>query len=153
MKTRAALTAGGVQAGEVRYVNSHGTGTPKNDPAETNAYVQATLKGAASTFRPIEADAPEAPAVPLGRKKTDLLGPPILALLAAMTLSAIIYGFLYRTDRSLRSRDDIVAVLPNVTYLGSVPDVGAPKKRAWPRDFVRVTASSGDDVEDALRRA
>ena len=34
---RAALAAGGVRAEDVRYVNSHGTGTPKNDPAETNA--------------------------------------------------------------------------------------------------------------------
>lgn len=32
-----ALTQGGVDPGEVRYVNSHGTGTPKNDPAETAA--------------------------------------------------------------------------------------------------------------------
>jgi 3-oxoacyl-[acyl-carrier-protein] synthase II len=32
-----ALAQGGVAPGEVRYVNSHGTGTPKNDPAETAA--------------------------------------------------------------------------------------------------------------------
>jgi 3-oxoacyl-[acyl-carrier-protein] synthase II len=32
-----ALTQGGVASDEVRYVNSHGTGTPKNDPAETAA--------------------------------------------------------------------------------------------------------------------
>jgi 3-oxoacyl-[acyl-carrier-protein] synthase II len=34
---RAALTAAGVQPQDVRYVNSHGTGTAKNDPAETRA--------------------------------------------------------------------------------------------------------------------
>jgi 3-oxoacyl-[acyl-carrier-protein] synthase II len=34
---KSALTAAGVSPDEVRYVNSHGTGTPKNDPAETNA--------------------------------------------------------------------------------------------------------------------
>lgn len=34
---QAALTAAGVPAEKVAYVNSHGTGTPKNDPAETNA--------------------------------------------------------------------------------------------------------------------
>jgi 3-oxoacyl-[acyl-carrier-protein] synthase II len=34
---QAALTSGGVEAAEVRYVNSHGTGTAKNDPAETRA--------------------------------------------------------------------------------------------------------------------
>jgi 3-oxoacyl-[acyl-carrier-protein] synthase II len=34
---RAALTAAGVEPEQVRYVNSHGTGTPKNDPAETAA--------------------------------------------------------------------------------------------------------------------
>jgi 3-oxoacyl-[acyl-carrier-protein] synthase II len=34
---RAALGAAGVAPADVRYVNSHGTGTPKNDPAETNA--------------------------------------------------------------------------------------------------------------------
>jgi len=33
----AALRAAGVSPDEVRYVNSHGTGTPKNDPAETKA--------------------------------------------------------------------------------------------------------------------
>jgi 3-oxoacyl-[acyl-carrier-protein] synthase II len=32
-----ALAQGGVEPGEVAYVNSHGTGTPKNDPAETAA--------------------------------------------------------------------------------------------------------------------
>jgi 3-oxoacyl-[acyl-carrier-protein] synthase II len=32
-----ALAQGGVASDEVRYVNSHGTGTPKNDPAETAA--------------------------------------------------------------------------------------------------------------------
>jgi 3-oxoacyl-[acyl-carrier-protein] synthase II len=32
-----ALAQGGVSADEVAYVNSHGTGTPKNDPAETAA--------------------------------------------------------------------------------------------------------------------
>jgi 3-oxoacyl-[acyl-carrier-protein] synthase II len=34
---KAALCNAGVQADEVRYVNSHGTGTAKNDPAETRA--------------------------------------------------------------------------------------------------------------------
>ena len=34
---KAALAAAGIQAEDVRYVNSHGTGTAKNDPAETNA--------------------------------------------------------------------------------------------------------------------
>ncbi|MFN8636602.1 MAG: beta-ketoacyl-[acyl-carrier-protein] synthase family protein [Chloroflexota bacterium] len=34
---KAALDAAGVEPSEVRYVNSHGTGTPKNDPAETKA--------------------------------------------------------------------------------------------------------------------
>ncbi len=34
---KAALSSAGISADEVRYVNSHGTGTQKNDPAETNA--------------------------------------------------------------------------------------------------------------------
>jgi 3-oxoacyl-[acyl-carrier-protein] synthase II len=34
---KTALAQGGVSPEEVRYVNSHGTGTPKNDPAETAA--------------------------------------------------------------------------------------------------------------------
>ena len=34
---RAALAAAGVEPGAVNYVNSHGTGTAKNDPAETAA--------------------------------------------------------------------------------------------------------------------
>jgi 3-oxoacyl-[acyl-carrier-protein] synthase II len=34
---RTALAQGGVEPGEVAYVNSHGTGTAKNDPAETAA--------------------------------------------------------------------------------------------------------------------
>ena len=34
---RAALKTSGIAAEEVGYVNSHGTGTPKNDPAETRA--------------------------------------------------------------------------------------------------------------------
>lgn len=121
--------------------------------AEIRRFAAATLIGQSKTFDPIAADAPETPLAPLGRKKTDLLGPPIMAFLMALSLSAVVYGFLFRTDRSLRSRDDLTAVLPNVTYLGSVPDVGTPKKRSWPRDFARVTATSGDEVEDALKRA
>lgn len=34
---RAALSAAGVEPADIQYVNSHGTGTPKNDPAETAA--------------------------------------------------------------------------------------------------------------------
>jgi 3-oxoacyl-[acyl-carrier-protein] synthase II len=34
---KAALASAGVTPDEVKYVNSHGTGTPKNDPAETKA--------------------------------------------------------------------------------------------------------------------
>jgi 3-oxoacyl-[acyl-carrier-protein] synthase II len=34
---RAALSSAGLAPEQVRYVNSHGTGTPKNDPAETKA--------------------------------------------------------------------------------------------------------------------
>lgn len=34
---RSALGAAGISPDQVRYVNSHGTGTPKNDPAETKA--------------------------------------------------------------------------------------------------------------------
>src|SRR6185503_18846294 len=34
---RAGLKLAGLQPEDVRYVNSHGTGTPKNDPAETRA--------------------------------------------------------------------------------------------------------------------
>jgi 3-oxoacyl-[acyl-carrier-protein] synthase II len=33
----AALKAGGVRPDQVAYINGHGTGTPKNDPAETSA--------------------------------------------------------------------------------------------------------------------
>lgn len=120
---------------------------------ELRRFAAATAIGTERTFAAIEADAPEAPFAPLGRGMMAFVAPPVLAFLAAFSLSAIIYGFLFRTDRSLRSRDDIIAVLPNVSYLGSVPDVGSPKKRAWPRDFARVSATSGDDVEDALRRA
>jgi 3-oxoacyl-[acyl-carrier-protein] synthase II len=38
---RAALTAAGVTPEMVQYINGHGTGTPKNDAAETNAIVAA----------------------------------------------------------------------------------------------------------------
>lgn len=34
---QAAMTAAGVAPADIQYVNSHGTGTPKNDPAETAA--------------------------------------------------------------------------------------------------------------------
>lgn len=44
----AALTASGVAPAEVRYVNGHGTGTAKNDPAEVNA-VRRALGDAADT--------------------------------------------------------------------------------------------------------
>jgi 3-oxoacyl-[acyl-carrier-protein] synthase II len=43
---RRALAVAGVQPDEVDYVNGHGTGTAKNDPAEVNA-VRAALAGAA----------------------------------------------------------------------------------------------------------
>ncbi|HEU5286550.1 MAG TPA: beta-ketoacyl-[acyl-carrier-protein] synthase family protein, partial [Sphingomicrobium sp.] len=45
---RAALGAAGVEPEEIRYVNSHGTGTPKNDPAETKA-TRLALGAAADT--------------------------------------------------------------------------------------------------------
>ncbi|AEH10364.1 MULTISPECIES: beta-ketoacyl-[acyl-carrier-protein] synthase family protein [Protofrankia] len=44
----AALSRAGVAADEVGYVNGHGTGTPKNDPAESNA-IRAALGEAAGT--------------------------------------------------------------------------------------------------------
>jgi 3-oxoacyl-[acyl-carrier-protein] synthase II len=43
---RSALTASGLTADDIRYVNGHGTGTQKNDSAESNA-VRAALGGAA----------------------------------------------------------------------------------------------------------
>ena len=45
---KAALTAAGLEPDDVRYVNSHGTGTAKNDPAETNA-TKAGLGAAAAS--------------------------------------------------------------------------------------------------------
>ena len=44
----AALLAGGVKPAMVDYINGHGTGTPKNDSAETNA-IQAALGTASET--------------------------------------------------------------------------------------------------------
>ncbi len=44
----AALSRADVAAGEVGYVNGHGTGTPKNDPAESNA-IRTALGEAAGT--------------------------------------------------------------------------------------------------------
>ena len=43
---RSAMRAAGVEARQVGYVNGHGTGTPKNDPAETKA-IQLALGAAA----------------------------------------------------------------------------------------------------------
>lgn len=138
---------------ETARVTAQAVRDAEDELAELRRFADATKIGTERTFAPIAADAPERPLAPLGRGMMALIGPPVLAFLAALSLSAVLYGFMFRTDRSLRSRDDIIAVLPNVSYLGSVPDVGTPRKRAWPRDFVRVSASSGDDVEDALRRA
>jgi 3-oxoacyl-[acyl-carrier-protein] synthase II len=43
---RAAMSAGGIRPEMVHYINGHGTGTPKNDSAETNA-IRASLGEAA----------------------------------------------------------------------------------------------------------
>ena len=127
--------------------------TAESELTEADQFAKATLEGQQRTFNPIADDAPQTPTAPLGRKKSDLVAPPIMAMLASMALAATVYGFLFRTDRSLRSREDIVSMLPNVTFLGTVPDVPAPRtSRMWPRSLSRVTATTGDDVEDALRR-
>jgi capsular polysaccharide biosynthesis protein len=86
-------------------------------------------------------DAPSIPTSPDPRKKTSLLLFPIAGLLLAVSLSAGLYGFLLRTDNSIRVAEDLQA-LPGLLLLGSVPDVSKMKKRGWPKQFYRLAVTA-----------
>jgi capsular polysaccharide biosynthesis protein len=86
-------------------------------------------------------DKPTVPTAPDPRKKTSMLLFPVAGLLLAVSLSAGLYGFLLRTDNSIRVAEDLQA-LPGLLLLGTVPDVSKMKKRGWPRHFYRLAVTA-----------
>ena len=81
------------------------------------------------------------PTAPDAVKKTKLLMFPAAGLLLAISLAAALFGFVLRTDNSIRVAEDLQA-LPGLLLLGSVPDVSNLKKRNWPRHFFRLAVTA-----------
>lgn len=104
--------------------------------------IKQTKEGSIVTWNP--RDQPEVPLAPVPRKKLSLLGPPAMATLLSIAVAAAVFAFLLHTDRTLRSAEDLVLV-PGVQLIGIVPDVSLVGRPTWPRQFVRIAASSGTD--------
>lgn len=81
------------------------------------------------------------PGAPDAIKKTKLLMFPAAGLLLAVSLAAVLFGFVLRTDNSIRVAEDLQA-LPGLLLLGSVPDVSKLKKRNWPKHFFRLAVTA-----------
>jgi hypothetical protein len=101
-----------------------------------------TQEGQSQTFQPT--DAPAQPLAPLPRSKMGIIGPPALAFLLAAAIAAAMFGFLFRTDSTLRSIDDLV-MLPGIQLLGIIPDVASVGGRSLPAHYVRLLAASGEE--------
>jgi capsular polysaccharide biosynthesis protein len=86
-------------------------------------------------------DQASTPTSPDGVKKTKLLMFPAAGMLLAISLAAALFGFVLRTDNSIRVAEDLQA-LPGLLLLGSVPDVSNLKKRNWPRHFFRLAVTA-----------
>jgi uncharacterized protein involved in exopolysaccharide biosynthesis len=78
-------------------------------------------------------DLPEVPPAPLTRNKLELVGPPAIALLAAIAICAAAFGFIYSTDKTLYTAED-AAMVPHIRLLGTVTEV--PPAEPAPRDFL-----------------
>jgi len=87
-------------------------------------------------------DEPEVPAGALVRPKMEIFGPPALAFLLALTISAGLFAFLFKTDSTLRTLDDVTA-LPGVRTLGTVPDMDTPRAIPNIRGLARNIVSGG----------
>jgi capsular polysaccharide biosynthesis protein len=72
--------------------------------------------------------------------KKNLIALPLAGMLVALSLSAALYAFLFRTDNRIRTVEDLKA-LPGVLVLGTVPDASPVRKRSWPRNFFRIAVA------------
>jgi capsular polysaccharide biosynthesis protein len=81
-------------------------------------------------------DPASVPAGPLPLNKKAFLMYPAAGFLLALSLSAAMYAFFMKTDRSVRASEDF-EFIPNLTVLGTVPDLGFAKRRGWPKNFFR----------------
>ena len=73
--------------------------------------------------------------------KKKLAALPIAGFLIALSLSAILYAFLFRTDNRVRTVEDLRELLPGVVLLGTVPDAANEKRRSWPKHYFRIAVA------------
>jgi hypothetical protein len=79
-------------------------------------------------------DAPVEATAPLARKKMNLIGPPALALLLAIAISAATFGVIYATDKTLYTAED-TSLIPNLRLLGTVPELPRQAQELAATDF------------------
>jgi hypothetical protein len=79
-------------------------------------------------------DAPVEPTAPLARSKVSLIGPPALAMLLAIAVSAAAFGVIYATDRTLYTAEDTL-LIPNLRLLGTVPELPRQTQELAATDF------------------
>jgi capsular polysaccharide biosynthesis protein len=75
---------------------------------------------------------------------------PIAGFLLALSISAGLFAFLMKTDRSVRVAEDLAAI-PGLTVLGTMPDVGHARKRDWPKQFFRLAITTFGTPERPVR--
>jgi uncharacterized protein involved in exopolysaccharide biosynthesis len=106
---------------------------------QVQVVTSSTLTGQDRSFRLVDpATLPQAPVTESLRSLAIL---PIAGMLLAISLSAAIYGFLLRTDNSIRIAEDLEA-LPGLKLLGTVPDVSHIRRPRWPRHFYRLAITA-----------
>ncbi len=95
---------------------------------------QAALAGRDVAFRVMDA-----PVLPVAAQTTSIqsmLMFPALSILLGLAMSGALLFAFARLDDSLRVAED--ASLAGVPLLAVLPDLGAKRERAWPRNFVRM---------------
>ena len=88
-----------------------------------------------------EVDRPQVPSSALPPSKKSLLAVPLAGLLLAISLSAMAYTFLLRTDSTIQIAEDLQA-LPGLALLGTIPDVRVASARSWPGQFSRLATAT-----------
>ena len=75
---------------------------------------------------------------------------PVAGLLLALSISAALFAFLMKTDRSVRVADDLRAI-PGLAVLGTMPDMSHEKRPDWPKDFFRLAITTFGTPERPVR--
>jgi len=95
-------------------------------------FIEQTETTQSKTFQ--AQDAPFEPLAPLGRGMMALVGPPAVALLMAIAVSAAAFGVIYATDKTLYTAEDTM-LIPNLRLLGTVPELPRQTQELAATDF------------------